>query len=130
MTILNKLCGKSIFISSGVLVTHGQTSVFQDYRLWRFSIGELSSYHITTYFLEVNKETGRLSIGSHRGTLEDSAVYSGGSSEVLSKLIGAKGRCYLDQKNGKRCKTWFTDTAGSHVFDVFSTGSLYFKAII
>ena len=44
---------------------------------------------------QVNKETGRLSIGSHRGTLEDSAVYSGGSSEVLSKLIGAKGRCCL-----------------------------------
>ena len=42
---------------------------------------------------QVNKDTGRLSIGSHRGTLEDSAVYSGGSSEVLSKLIGAKGRC-------------------------------------
>ena len=43
----------------------------------------------------MNKETGRLSIGSHRGTLEDSAVYSGGSSEVLSKLIGAKGRCNI-----------------------------------
>ena len=50
---------------------------------------------IKIFFLEVNKETGRLSIGSHRGTLEDSAVYSGGSSEVLSKLIGAKGRCCI-----------------------------------
>ena len=42
--------------------------------------------------LQVNKETGQLSIGTHMGNLEDSAVYSGGSSEVLSKLIGAKGR--------------------------------------
>ena len=54
-----------------------------------------AEYHRRRYVFQVNKETGRLSIGSHRGTLEDSAVYSGGSSEVLSKLIGAKGRCCI-----------------------------------
>ena len=58
---------------------------------WEFS----AEYHRKRYVFQVDKETGRLSIGSHRGTLEDSAVYSGGSSEVLSKLIGAKGRCCI-----------------------------------
>jgi len=69
-----------------------------------------------TVLRQVNKETGRLSIGSHRGTLEDSAVYSGGSSEVLSKLIGAKGRDVLyvgdhifgDVLKSKKLRGWRT----------------------
>jgi 5'-nucleotidase len=43
----------------------------------------------------VDKATGQLSIGTHMGNLDGSAVYSGGSSEVISKLIGAKGRDVL-----------------------------------
>ena len=62
---------------------------------WTWSFIDLSMH--STHCRQVNKETGRLSIGSHRGTLEDSAVYSGGSSEVLSKLIGAKGRCSISK---------------------------------
>jgi len=65
---------------------------------------------------QVNKLTGQLSIGSHRGGLEDSAVYSGGSCEVLSKLIGAKGRDVLyvgdhifgDVLKSKKLRGWRT----------------------
>jgi hypothetical protein len=31
-------------------------------------------------------------IGHHAGTFEKDAVYSGGNSEVLSRLMGARGR--------------------------------------
>ncbi len=33
-----------------------------------------------------------LRIGHHTGTYEKDAVYSGGNSEVLSRLMGARGR--------------------------------------
>jgi 5'-nucleotidase len=69
-----------------------------------------------TVLRQVNKATGQLSIGSHRGLLEDSAVYSGGSSEVLSKLIGARGRDVLyvgdhifgDVLKSKKLRGWRT----------------------
>ena len=64
----------------------------------------------------MNKNTGQLSIGTHTGNLEDSAVYSGGNSEVLSKLIGAKGRDVLyvgdhifgDVLKSKKLRGWRT----------------------
>jgi len=69
-----------------------------------------------TVLRQVNKETGRLSIGTHTGSLEDNAVYSGGNSEVLSKLIGAKGRDVLyvgdhifgDVLKSKKLRGWRT----------------------
>ena len=67
-------------------------------------------------FWKVNKTTGQLSIGTHTGNLEDMAVYSGGSSEVLSRLIGAKGRDVLyvgdhifgDVIKSKKLRGWRT----------------------
>ena len=67
-------------------------------------------------FRKVNKTTGQLSIGTHTGNLEDMAVYSGGSSEVLSRLIGAKGRDVLyvgdhifgDVIKSKKLRGWRT----------------------
>ena len=64
----------------------------------------------------MNKTTGQLSIGTHTGSLDGSAVYSGGSSEVLSKLIGAKGRDVLyvgdhifgDVLKSKKLRGWRT----------------------
>ena len=64
----------------------------------------------------MNKTTGQLSIGTHTGKLEDMAVYSGGSSEVLSRLIGAKGRDVLyvgdhifgDVIKSKKLRGWRT----------------------
>jgi len=69
-----------------------------------------------TVLRQVNKATGRLSIGTHTGNLEDTAVYSGGSSEVLSRLIGAKGRDVLyvgdhifgDVIKSKKLRGWRT----------------------
>jgi len=69
-----------------------------------------------TVLRQVNKNTGQLSIGTHTGNLEDSAVYSGGNSEVLSKLIGAKGRDVLyvgdhifgDVLKSKKLRGWRT----------------------
>lgn len=69
-----------------------------------------------TVLRQVNKETGQLSIGTHMGKLEESAVYSGGNSEVLSKLIGAKGRDVLyvgdhifgDVLKSKKLRGWRT----------------------
>jgi len=69
-----------------------------------------------TVLRQVNKTTGQLSIGTHTGNLEDMAVYSGGSSEVLSRLIGAKGRDVLyvgdhifgDVIKSKKLRGWRT----------------------
>lgn len=69
-----------------------------------------------TVLRQVNKSTGQLRIGSHTGNLEDWAVYSGGSSEVLSRLIGAKGRDVLyvgdhifgDVLKSKKLRGWRT----------------------
>merc|ERR1712106_164077 len=69
-----------------------------------------------TVLRQVNKTTGQLSIGTHTGKLEDMAVYSGGSSEILSRLIGAKGRDVLyvgdhifgDVIKSKKLRGWRT----------------------
>merc|ERR1719244_1545979 len=69
-----------------------------------------------TVLRQVNKTTGKLSIGTHTGNLEEMAVYSGGSSEVLSRLIGAKGRDVLyvgdhifgDVVKSKKLRGWRT----------------------
>ena len=65
---------------------------------------------------QVNKETGKLSVGTHTGSLDTAAVYSGGSSEILSKLIGARGRDVLyvgdhifgDVLKSKKLRGWRT----------------------
>ena len=64
----------------------------------------------------MDKTTGQLSIGTHTGNLDGSAVYSGGSSEVISRLIGAKGRDVLyvgdhifgDVLKSKKLRGWRT----------------------
>jgi len=69
-----------------------------------------------TVLRQVDKTTGQLSIGTHTGTLDGSAVYSGGSSEVISKLMGAKGRDVLyvgdhifgDVLKSKKLRGWRT----------------------
>ncbi|KAG5449791.1 Cytosolic purine 5'-nucleotidase, partial [Clonorchis sinensis] len=43
----------------------------------------------------VAQETGKRSIGHHMGALETGHVYSGGSCEVFSNLIGARGKDVL-----------------------------------
>jgi len=69
-----------------------------------------------TVLRQVNKTTGQLSLGTHTGNLEDMAVYSGGNSEILSRLIGAKGRDVLyvgdhifgDVVKSKKLRGWRT----------------------
>ena len=64
----------------------------------------------------MDKSTGQLSIGTHTGNLEGSAVYSGGNSEIISKLMGAKGRDVLyvgdhifgDVLKSKKLRGWRT----------------------
>jgi len=65
----------------------------------------------------VNKETGHLSIGGYVGDeLQEMAVYSGGNCEVLSKLIGARGKDVLyvgdhifgDVVKSKKIRGWRT----------------------
>nr|CDS29471.1 cytosolic purine 5' nucleotidase [Hymenolepis microstoma] len=43
----------------------------------------------------VDENTGRLSIGHHVGPLQTGKIYSGGSCEVFTKLIGARGKDVL-----------------------------------
>ncbi|CAH8838999.1 unnamed protein product [Trichobilharzia szidati] len=43
----------------------------------------------------VSQETGQPSIGHHMGPLETGQIYSGGSCEVFSSLIGARGKDVL-----------------------------------
>jgi len=69
-----------------------------------------------TLLRQVDKSTGQLSIGTHTGNLEGSAVYSGGNSEIISKLMGAKGRDVLyvgdhifgDVLKSKKLRGWRT----------------------
>ena len=64
----------------------------------------------------MEKETGRLMIGRHTGEIKEGNVYSGGSCEVLSKMIGAKGRDVLyfgdhifgDVLKSKKLRGWKT----------------------
>ena len=70
-----------------------------------------------TVLRRVDKNTGRLSIGKYVGDeLHENAVYSGGSSEILSKLVGAKGKDVLyvgdhifgDVVKSKKIRGWRT----------------------
>ena len=69
-----------------------------------------------TVLRQVEKGTGRLMIGRHTGAIKEGAVYSGGSCDVLSKMIGAKGRDVLyfgdhifgDVLKSKKLRGWKT----------------------
>ncbi|KAL3321080.1 Cytosolic purine 5'-nucleotidase [Cichlidogyrus casuarinus] len=48
-----------------------------------------------TILRSVNESTGQKNIGHHMGPLESGRIYSGGSCEVFSELIGARGKDVL-----------------------------------
>ncbi|CAG2243603.1 E3.1.3.5 [Mytilus edulis] len=48
-----------------------------------------------TILRKVDRATGSLSLGHHMGPLEQGCVYSGGSVDVISELVGAKGKDVL-----------------------------------
>ncbi|XP_065216495.1 cytosolic purine 5'-nucleotidase isoform X2 [Planococcus citri] len=48
-----------------------------------------------TVLRQVDTETGALKIGTHMGPLQKEQVYSGGSCDVFTQLIGAKGKDVL-----------------------------------
>ena len=48
-----------------------------------------------TVLRQVDRKTGRLMIGRHTGEITEGVVYSGGSCDVLSKMIKAKGKDVL-----------------------------------
>ena len=71
-----------------------------------------------TVLRRVNKETGQLCIGKYEigGESQENVVYSGGNCEVLSRLIGAKGKDVLyvgdhifgDVVKSKKIRGWRT----------------------
>ena len=69
-----------------------------------------------TVLRQVDVSTGKLMIGRHMGALKEGAIYSGGSCEVLSKMIGAKGKDVLyagdhifgDVLKSKKLRGWKT----------------------
>uniref|UniRef100_A0A1A9VD57 5'-nucleotidase n=1 Tax=Glossina austeni TaxID=7395 RepID=A0A1A9VD57_GLOAU len=69
-----------------------------------------------TILRQVNTETGALKIGSHMGPLQPGQVYSGGSCEVLTSFINAKGKDVLyigdhifgDILKSKKIRGWRT----------------------
>ncbi|KAH9492943.1 Cytosolic purine 5'-nucleotidase [Bulinus truncatus] len=69
-----------------------------------------------TSLRRVDTETGALSIGHHLGPLKIGEIYSGGSCEVLSRLLGAKGSDVLyvgdhifgDILKSKKIRGWRT----------------------
>lgn len=69
-----------------------------------------------TILRKVDRETGALSLGHHVGPLKQGCVYSGGSSDVISDMIGAKGKDVLyvgdhifgDILRSKKEKCWRT----------------------
>jgi len=69
-----------------------------------------------TVLRQVDVNTGKLKIGRHTGELREDSVYSGGSCDVLSKLIGAKGKDVLyagdhifgDVLKSKKLRGWRT----------------------
>ncbi|XP_023338424.1 cytosolic purine 5'-nucleotidase [Eurytemora carolleeae] len=69
-----------------------------------------------TVMRQVDKNTGQLSLGHHTGSIKEDAVYSGGSCDVLSRLIGARGRDVLyvgdhifgDVLKSKKLRGWRT----------------------
>lgn len=69
-----------------------------------------------TVLRQVDVNTGKLKIGRHTGAMREDSVYSGGSCDVLSKLIGAKGKDVLyagdhifgDVLKSKKLRGWRT----------------------
>ncbi|XP_042192958.1 cytosolic purine 5'-nucleotidase isoform X1 [Callorhinchus milii] len=48
-----------------------------------------------TVLRQVDTKTGQLKIGTHTGPLQHGIVYSGGSSDIMGDLLGAKGKDIL-----------------------------------
>ena len=76
-----------------------------------------SFFNEGTVLRRVEKDSGHLSIGKYDGDeLDEMAVYSGGNCEVLSKLIGARGKDVLyvgdhifgDVVKSKKIRGWRT----------------------
>lgn len=69
-----------------------------------------------TILRRVDRKTGSLSIGHHKGPLQSGEVYSGGSCDVVSKLLGARGKdvlyvgdhIYGDILKSKKIRGWRT----------------------
>ncbi|XP_022252149.1 cytosolic purine 5'-nucleotidase-like [Limulus polyphemus] len=69
-----------------------------------------------TVLRQVDSKTGDLRIGTHMGPLQPGQVYSGGSCEVFTELIGAKGKDVLyvgdhifgDILKSKKMRGWRT----------------------
>jgi len=70
-----------------------------------------------TVLRQIDTKTGNLMIGRHMGVnLNEGAVYSGGSCDVLSKMMGAKGKdvlyagdhIYGDVLKSKKLRGWRT----------------------
>lgn len=69
-----------------------------------------------TVLRQVDVATGKLSLGRHDGVIKEGSIYSGGSCEVLSKMIGAKGKDVLyagdhifgDVLKSKKLRGWRT----------------------
>jgi len=69
-----------------------------------------------TILRQVDTSTGALKIGTHMGPLQEGHVYSGGSCDVFTQLIGAKGKDVLyigdhifgDILKSKKIRGWRT----------------------
>jgi 5'-nucleotidase len=69
-----------------------------------------------TILRQVDTTTGALKIGTHMGPLQSGQVYSGGSCDVFTSLIGAKGKDVLyvgdhifgDILKSKKIRGWRT----------------------
>ncbi|XP_026683239.1 cytosolic purine 5'-nucleotidase-like, partial [Diaphorina citri] len=69
-----------------------------------------------TVLREVDTKSGRLKVGTHMGPLQHGQVYSGGSCNVFTELIGAKGKDVLyvgdhifgDILKSKKIRGWRT----------------------
>ncbi|CAL1539658.1 unnamed protein product [Lymnaea stagnalis] len=69
-----------------------------------------------TILRRVNTKTGALSLGHHLGPIKSGEIYSGGSCEVISRLLGAKGSDVLyvgdhifgDILKSKKIRGWRT----------------------
>ncbi|XP_008551227.1 cytosolic purine 5'-nucleotidase isoform X1 [Microplitis demolitor] len=69
-----------------------------------------------TILRQVNTKTGALKLGTHKGPLHTGEVYSGGSCDVFTEMIGAKGKDVLyigdhifgDILKSKKIRGWRT----------------------
>ena len=93
-----------------------------------------------TVLRRVNKETGQLNIGKYEigDENQENVVYSGGNCEVLSRLIGAKGKDVLyvgdhifgDVVKSKKIRGWRTFLIVPELDDeVYDSGS-YFPLLL